>query len=294
MRYSYLGRFPRTRRRVDPRSRRGRASRCSAPTAVASRRCSRSSTVWSFADSRFVLGASAPRSPRITSRTSSSPARSGAGSGFIFQNSDAQVFSPTVRDELAFGPLNMGLDVRRGRRRGSRTRSRCSTSSPLGRPRAVPAVRRREEAGGHRVGPRDEARRCCCSTSRPPPSIRGPSTGWSSSSSSCTRWGRRSSWPPTTSRRCRSSRTGASCWARTIASRADGPMPEPCSATSKPAPVGEPRPRALASPRWRRGAARAPARVRSPLRWSGPGLEAHAGGDPRRTAGGSPRPAGRC
>jgi cobalt/nickel transport system ATP-binding protein len=29
--------------------------------------------------------------------------------GFIFQNSDAQVFSPTVRDELAFGPLNMGL-----------------------------------------------------------------------------------------------------------------------------------------------------------------------------------------
>jgi cobalt/nickel transport system ATP-binding protein len=31
--------------------------------------------------------------------------------GFIFQNSDAQVFSPTVRDELAFGPLNMGLDT---------------------------------------------------------------------------------------------------------------------------------------------------------------------------------------
>jgi cobalt/nickel transport system ATP-binding protein len=30
--------------------------------------------------------------------------------GFVFQNSDAQVFSPTVRDEIAFGPLNMGLD----------------------------------------------------------------------------------------------------------------------------------------------------------------------------------------
>ncbi len=30
--------------------------------------------------------------------------------GFIFQNSDAQVFSPTVREEVAFGPLNMGLD----------------------------------------------------------------------------------------------------------------------------------------------------------------------------------------
>jgi cobalt/nickel transport system ATP-binding protein len=29
--------------------------------------------------------------------------------GFIFQNADAQVFSPTVREEIAFGPLNMGL-----------------------------------------------------------------------------------------------------------------------------------------------------------------------------------------
>jgi cobalt/nickel transport system ATP-binding protein len=29
--------------------------------------------------------------------------------GFIFQNSDAQVFSPTVREEIAFGPLNLGL-----------------------------------------------------------------------------------------------------------------------------------------------------------------------------------------
>jgi cobalt/nickel transport system ATP-binding protein len=29
--------------------------------------------------------------------------------GFVFQNSDAQVFSPTVRDEVAFGPLNMGI-----------------------------------------------------------------------------------------------------------------------------------------------------------------------------------------
>ena len=31
--------------------------------------------------------------------------------GFIFQNSDAQVFSPTVREEIAFGPLTM--DMRR-------------------------------------------------------------------------------------------------------------------------------------------------------------------------------------
>ncbi len=29
--------------------------------------------------------------------------------GFVFQNSDAQLFSPTVADELAFGPVHMGL-----------------------------------------------------------------------------------------------------------------------------------------------------------------------------------------
>jgi cobalt/nickel transport system ATP-binding protein len=29
--------------------------------------------------------------------------------GFIFQNSDAQVFSPTVQEEIAFGPLNMAM-----------------------------------------------------------------------------------------------------------------------------------------------------------------------------------------
>ena len=30
--------------------------------------------------------------------------------GFVFQNSDAQVFSPTVREEIAFGPLQLGID----------------------------------------------------------------------------------------------------------------------------------------------------------------------------------------
>ncbi len=30
--------------------------------------------------------------------------------GFVFQNTEAQLFSATVREEIAFGPLNMGLD----------------------------------------------------------------------------------------------------------------------------------------------------------------------------------------
>lgn len=37
--------------------------------------------------------------------------------GFIFQNSDAQVFSPTVREEIAFGPLQMGMPPKRIERR---------------------------------------------------------------------------------------------------------------------------------------------------------------------------------
>ena len=48
-------------------------------------------------------------SPRTCSRTSSSRSASAAAIGFIFQNSDAQVFSPSVREEIAFGPLQMGI-----------------------------------------------------------------------------------------------------------------------------------------------------------------------------------------
>src|SRR5689334_2237815 len=30
--------------------------------------------------------------------------------GFVFQNADAQVFSPTVEEEIAFGPLHLGFE----------------------------------------------------------------------------------------------------------------------------------------------------------------------------------------
>ena len=41
--------------------------------------------------------------------------------GFVFQNSDAQLFSPTVWEEIAFGPLHLGLPPRRWSN-GSKTR----------------------------------------------------------------------------------------------------------------------------------------------------------------------------
>ncbi len=37
--------------------------------------------------------------------------------GFVFQNSDAQLFSASVRDEVAFGPLHLGLEHREVERR---------------------------------------------------------------------------------------------------------------------------------------------------------------------------------
>ena len=39
--------------------------------------------------------------------------------GFLFQNSDAQLFCPTVEDELAFGPLQLGMSREEIRRRSS-------------------------------------------------------------------------------------------------------------------------------------------------------------------------------
>lgn len=37
--------------------------------------------------------------------------------GFVFQNPDAQLFCPTVKDDILFGPAQLGLDERSARRR---------------------------------------------------------------------------------------------------------------------------------------------------------------------------------
>ncbi len=41
--------------------------------------------------------------------------------GFLFQNSDDQLFSPTVLEDVAFGPLNLGLSVNEAKQRGVET-----------------------------------------------------------------------------------------------------------------------------------------------------------------------------
>jgi energy-coupling factor transporter ATP-binding protein EcfA2 len=79
--------------------------------------------------------------------------------GFVFQNSDAQVFSPTVREEVAFGPLQLGLGWPTAARTSSRGESASAWPSP-------PCSRRTP--------------RCCCSTSPPPASTRARRPGCSS------------------------------------------------------------------------------------------------------------------
>ena len=128
--YAYLGAVPRARRRVARPCAGARASRCSAPTGAASRRCSRCST----ACSSPTPAPSARSAPTVTEDAlEDEQFNRGFRSrvGFVFQNSDAQVFSPTVREEIAFGPLTLGLAARRGAAPGSTTCSRCSGSCDL-------------------------------------------------------------------------------------------------------------------------------------------------------------------
>lgn len=54
--------------------------------------------------------------------------------GFIFQNSDAQLFSATVRDELSFAPLQLGLSVEEVEQRIIDTADLLGITSMLDRP----------------------------------------------------------------------------------------------------------------------------------------------------------------
>ena len=93
--------------------------------------------------------------------------------GLIFQDPDDQLFMPTVREDVAFGPLNLGLAkpevedrVKTGARRRADGRAR--------RPRAAPALARPAPAGRdrHRAGDGPEParpRRAAAPTSTPAP-----------------------------------------------------------------------------------------------------------------------------
>ena len=104
--------------------------------------------------------------------------------GFVFQDADVQLFCSDVRDELAFGPLQLGLprdEVQRSWPTWPRTCA--STSCSTGRRTRSPAARRSAWPS-----PRSSpcTRACCCSTSRPTRSTRAARCGcwtcWTSGS----------------------------------------------------------------------------------------------------------------
>ena len=64
--------------------------------------------------------------------------------GLVFQNPDAQLFNPTVFDEVAFGPLQLGWPKAEVRERVGRDARAAAHRAP-GRPRAAAPVGRREE-----------------------------------------------------------------------------------------------------------------------------------------------------
>src|SRR5262249_9332074 len=81
--------------------------------------------------------------------------------GIVFQNSDDQIFNATVSDDVAFGPLNLGLPAAEVRARVAEALGRVGLADCGGRARAVPPVRRREAprrpGGGAGDAPGDPA-----------------------------------------------------------------------------------------------------------------------------------------
>jgi cobalt/nickel transport system ATP-binding protein len=53
--------------------------------------------------------------------------------GIVFQNSDDQLFSTTVLDDVAFGPLNLGLDTDEARQRAREALGRVGMAAQEGR-----------------------------------------------------------------------------------------------------------------------------------------------------------------
>ena len=169
--------------------------------------------------------------------------------GLVFQDPDIQLFSATVFDDVAFGPLQLGLTARRG------ARARCDAAleqMDIAAPRAI--ARRSSYRVARRSARRSRrycrsSRRCCCWTSRRRRSIRARK--WVLVNL-IRRLGRRPHDRDHDARaghRAADRRRGWWCWARSGACWRGHARGDP--GRSRSADPGQPDPRAPARPRRR-------------------------------------------
>lgn len=88
---------------------------------------------------RIIMGLEPPQSGRVLFH--GVPVTDGktlhrlrCGIGFVLQNSDDQLFSPTVLEDVAFGPLNLGLSRREARDRAMETLESMEIAALADRP----------------------------------------------------------------------------------------------------------------------------------------------------------------
>ena len=181
------GRHRRPRRRRPHASSAASGSRCWVPTAPARRRW-----CWPSTASTPPAGAASPSAGWPVEKANLAEIRRRVG--IVFQDPDDQLFMPTVRDDVAFGPSNLGL---RGDELAARTRRGVGTRSAWPTP---PSGRRTTSASASAgASPWPPSWRCdptcSSSTSRRRTSTRSPAGSWPRSCSASTS---PRSWSPTT------------------------------------------------------------------------------------------------
>jgi len=93
--------------------------------------------------------------------------------GYVFQDSDVQLFCPTVLDELMYGPLQLAISEEEAEARSRDVLKMLNMEKPC-RPPHLHALRWREEADRHRIGAHHEPGGVCSWMNRPTASTPGP------------------------------------------------------------------------------------------------------------------------
>ena len=162
-----------------------------------------------------------------------------AAVGLVFQDPDDQLFMPTVAEDVAFGPLNLGLDRDAVRERVDGALAAVRMTG-IARPRAAPALARAAAARGDRDGPRHAAAPARARRAVREPRSRGRGASCSRSS---TRSTARCSSSPTTCRSPPSCATARCCspagtWSPTGRARRSSPTSHCSRRTTSSCPRG--------------------------------------------------------